>query len=51
MIRSQLFPGLWLETNALLTENFAQVLKTVQQGIVSNQHQVFVEKLLSKSHE
>lgn len=45
IMRSKIFSGLWLETPALLTGNLAQVLKTVQQGILSHAHQVFVQKL------
>lgn len=33
IIRSQFFPGLWLDKSALLLGNLAQVLKVLQQGL------------------
>ncbi len=33
VIKSQVFPGLWLDVMALLTRNFSQVLIVLQQGI------------------
>ncbi|MGK7891545.1 MAG: Uma2 family endonuclease, partial [Leptolyngbyaceae cyanobacterium] len=45
VIRSQVFPGLWLPVNALLANQIAQVLEVVQQGIASPEHQAFVERL------
>ncbi|WP_341528568.1 Uma2 family endonuclease [Nostoc sp. UHCC 0302] len=45
VICSQIFPGLWLEKSALLAGNLAKVLEILQQGLVSEEHQTFVEKL------
>ncbi|MEB3233295.1 MAG: Uma2 family endonuclease [Leptolyngbyaceae bacterium] len=45
VIRSQVFPGLWLSVNALLANQMAQVLEVAQQGITSPEHQAFVEQL------
>lgn len=42
---SQLFPGLWLDQTALLNGNLAQVLRVIQQGISTSEHQTFVERL------
>lgn len=42
IIRSQVFPGLWLDVNALLSGNMIAVLETVQAGIQSPEHQAFV---------
>ncbi|MGK7889114.1 MAG: Uma2 family endonuclease [Leptolyngbyaceae cyanobacterium] len=47
VIRSQVFPGLWLATAALIDGNSAQVLATVQQGIASSEHGEFVRSLPS----
>lgn len=45
MIRSRVFPGLWLAANELLTGNMKQVLRVLQTGLESVEHQAFVEQL------
>lgn len=45
IICSQVFPGLWLDKTALLVGNLAKVLEVVQQGLKSQEHQDFVQKL------
>lgn len=45
IIRSQVFPGLWLDVDALLTDQMARVLEVVQAGIQSAEHGEFVEQL------
>lgn len=45
IIKSVIFPGLWLEVNALLTGDLAKVLKILQQGIAMQEHQKFRQKL------
>ena len=45
VLRSETFPGLWLNTNALLAGDLAQVLATLQQGIASTEHEAFVQGL------
>lgn len=45
VICSQIFPGLWLDKAALLSGNLAKVLETLQQGLGSEEHQAFVQKL------
>ena len=45
VICSQVFPGLWLNKTALLAGNLAKVLETLQQGLGSEEHQAFVQKL------
>jgi len=45
IIRSRQFPGLWLATEALLSGNLAEVLRLLQQGIASPEHQEFVAAL------
>jgi len=47
VICSQFFPGLWLNKNALLEGNLAQVLTTLQQGLQTTEHQQFMKKLES----
>lgn len=46
-IRSQVFPGLWLDVAALLGGDLAQVLQVVQAGTTSPEHVAFVAKLES----
>lgn len=45
IVRSQVFPGLWLLVPALLTGNLAEVLDTLQVGIHSPEHDCFVRQL------
>lgn len=45
VIRSQIFPGLWLAVNALREGDLAQVLAVLQQGLQTAEHQAFVESL------
>lgn len=51
ILYSQVFPGLWLDQNALLTGNLAKVLQVLQKGLASGEHQSFVEKLNSSKLE
>jgi len=43
--RSRIFPGLWLDGQALLAGNLTQVLAKLQEGLRSPEHLAFVEKL------
>ncbi|MGB5899076.1 MAG: Uma2 family endonuclease [Geitlerinemataceae cyanobacterium] len=45
IIRSIVFPGLWLAVSALLEGNMMEVLAVLQQGINSLEHQEFVREL------
>lgn len=45
IIRSQVFPGLWLAVSAMLEGNLAEVLAVLQQGLGSAEHGDFVEQL------
>ena len=45
VIRSQIFPGLWLAVNALREGDLAQVLAVLQQGLQTAEHQAFVKSL------
>jgi Uma2 family endonuclease len=49
IIRSQVFPGLWLDTLALLNGEMQQVLATLQTGLSSLEHQAFVNLLGDRS--
>lgn len=48
VIRSQIFPGLWLAVPALLAGEMAQVLSVVQQGLDTTAHRAFVDTLALK---
>ncbi|HEY9624411.1 MAG TPA: Uma2 family endonuclease [Crinalium sp.] len=44
VIRSRIFPGLWLAVNDLLAGNMTQVLAILQQGLASSEHAAFVQQ-------
>ena len=45
LLRSEVFPGLWLDPGALLRGDLATVLASVQQGLDSPEHATFVARL------
>jgi Uma2 family endonuclease len=45
LLKSPLFPGLWLDVSALLAGEMQQVLSALNSGISSCEHQAFVEQL------
>ena len=45
------FPGLWLDSNALFKDDMAKVLATLQEGIGSEEHQRFVQKLADRKRK
>ena len=45
IIKSQVFPGLWLDKQAMLTENLAKVIEILQQGLTTVEHQNFFKQL------
>jgi Uma2 family endonuclease len=45
LIRSEVFPGLWLDPGALVRGDLAGVLAVIQQGLVSPEHVAFVTRL------
>ena len=42
IIKSEVFPGLWLGIDSLLQYDLAQVIETLQQGIITREHQDFI---------
>lgn len=48
IMRSHVFPGLWLNVTAFLNGDMAAVAATVQAGVQSPEHQAFVEALRSR---
>jgi hypothetical protein len=45
VIRSQVFPGLWLAVNDLLAGNMGRVLAVCSEGLGSPEHTAFVQGL------
>ncbi len=48
VIRSRVFPGLWLAADDLLAGNMPGVLSVLQKGLASEEHTRFVEHLTQK---
>jgi len=48
VIRSEVFPGLWLAVPSLLTGEMARVLEVVQEGLNSAEHAAFLEQLRNR---
>lgn len=49
VVRSEAFPGLWLNVTALLADDMAAVMATLQQGIASSEHAAFLSHLEATS--
>jgi len=49
IVRSQVFPGLWLAVSALLVGDMLEVMATLQTGLASTQHQAFLQQLAISS--
>jgi Uma2 family endonuclease len=47
-IHSKIFPGLWLDTRALLAGDEAKVLRILEKGLRSSEHVSFVKRLAEK---
>jgi Uma2 family endonuclease len=45
IIRSRVFPGLWIDTRALLKKNSGRLLRILNQGLATPEHAEFVERL------
>jgi Uma2 family endonuclease len=50
IFRSRVFPGLWLDVESLLNDEMAAVLTVLQQGLASEEHAAFIQKL-STAHK
>ncbi len=49
IVRSLVFPGLWLDVPALLEDDLAAVLRCLQEGLASAEHKEFVERLAAQA--
>jgi Uma2 family endonuclease len=45
ILRSQVFPGLWLERQAMIIGNMQRVMTVLQEGLVTSEHLSFVAAL------
>lgn len=45
IVKSEVFPGLWLEIAPLLEFDLARVIQTVQQGLSAPEHQNFIQQV------
>jgi Uma2 family endonuclease len=45
IVQSRVFPGLWLDTTALLRKDFRRVLEVVGRGVSSLEHAEFAARL------
>ncbi len=48
VLKSKVFPGLWLDTNAVFDETAARLLATLKKGLASPEHAKFAAKLAKK---
>lgn len=51
IIKSKVFPGLWLSQEALLAGEMNQVIKVLQQGLNSQQHAEFLNQLTTNNEQ
>jgi Uma2 family endonuclease len=49
ILRSRVFPGLWLDTDAVLAGDGARVMKVLQEGLASAEHAEFVAELARRA--
>jgi hypothetical protein len=48
ILRSEVFPGLWLDPAAFLKRDGKRLLAVLRQGLAAPEHAAFVAKLASK---
>ena len=51
ILRSEIFPGLWLQPAALWSGDLAGLLAALQEGLASPEHAAFVEQLATRRQE
>ncbi|MBI1902460.1 MAG: Uma2 family endonuclease [Planctomycetia bacterium] len=49
VVQSQVFPGLWLDTKALLGDDLKRALRTLNRGLATKEHAEFVQRLNRRS--
>jgi hypothetical protein len=50
ILRSQVFPGLWLDAAGFWADDGANMLAALNAGLTSDDHQRFVQSLTGKGH-
>ncbi|MGE3821427.1 MAG: hypothetical protein AB7I30_18615, partial [Isosphaeraceae bacterium] len=50
-LRSEAFPGLWLNPGALLSGDADALIATLERGLTSPEHEAFVARLSGGGHE
>lgn len=45
VLRSQVFPGLWLDPSAIFNDNGKRLMEVLQQGLATPEHAAFVQRL------
>jgi hypothetical protein len=45
VLRSEVFPGLWLDARAMIRGDMATVLRVLGEGLASHEHEEFVVNL------
>jgi hypothetical protein len=48
LLKSEVFPGLWLDAPALLRRDLATVLAALNRGLAGPEHAAFIERLASR---
>jgi hypothetical protein len=48
LLRSEVFPGLWLDAAAMLRDDMPAVAAALQRGLASPEHAAFVTRLRSQ---
>jgi hypothetical protein len=43
--RSKIFPGLWLDPQALFADDLDRLIEVLEQGLATPEHEAFVAKL------
>jgi hypothetical protein len=51
IIRSEVFPGFWLDTDAFLNRDSKRLLRALRQGLASPEHTAIVVNLAGKRRE
>lgn len=51
LLRSEIFPGLWLQPAALWSADVATLLAALQEGLATPEHATFVEQLIARRQE
>ena len=51
LLRSEIFPGLWLQPVALWSSDLAALLADLQEGVATSEHAMFIERLEASYEE